>query len=379
MRNIIIDVCFWLYVTEKFTTIEFLLSPNCNLTCKYCYQKNDIPEVQNARDFHSQGGVVASQEIIDKFIKFVTSEGIRFVIFYGGEPLLMWNTIKYIVNEISKIDSLVKFSMVTNGTLLNNNIIDFISKNNFSMVLSLDGNKERQDSMRGGFEKISKWFQILSKMNEKVEINIQAAKIKGLYENAIRYVWSQGLRKINLNMIEDYGWYNSEDVRLFEKEYEKAINGMLNDEGILKDVLRIYNLLKAQSYEKSCGVTDIGLSMDWHGDFYPCVKGYELGKKYSIGNVWSGIDERSEQYVRSAASKAYSSESSGIYQFVEYCPIEIYKKTNTFEGEWNSNYAKMLEVKQMLVGKYYKELHQFVQFHSHDSTVNYDASTDFFW
>ncbi len=366
-------------MNKKFTTIEFLLSPNCNLACKYCYQKNDFPEAPNVRDFHIQAGVVASQEIIDRFIKFVATEGIKFVIFYGGEPLLMWKRIKYIVNEISKRDRFVKFSMVTNGTLLNENIIDFISNNNFSMILSLDGNKERHDAMRGGFERISKWFKILSKMNERVEINIQASKIKDLYENGIRYVWSQGLRKINLNMIEDYDWYNFEDVRLFENEYEKAINGMLKDEGILKDALRIYNLLKASSYEKSCGVTDIGLSMDWHGDFYPCVKGYELGKKYSIGNVWSGIDERSDQYVRNAASKAYFSQSSRIYPFVEYCPIEVYKKTNTFDGEWNSNYAKMLKVKKMLVAKYYKELHQFVQFHRGDSTVNYDASTDFFW
>ena len=344
-------------------SIDILLSPNCNLSCRYCYQRKDVPDNASSKDFHKQKGAAASIELIDKFISFVVQNEVRMVNFYGGEPLLQWPYIEYIVNEISKRNKDARFMTVTNGTLFDENKLNFIEGHNFNIILSLDGAKSRHDKFRGGFTNIQRYLSRLSSLGSRVEVNIQVAEVSGLYEEAIRYVWSQGLRVVNLNLIEDYGWYQCDDLKAFEEEYEKALEGMLREDGIVKDSLKIYADLKEPSFKKQCGITDRGLAMDWHGDFYPCLKGYELGKEYSIGNIDSGVNVEREETARSRAGVGYTSESSQSHPLVAYCPVETFKKHGTFDGLWNEYFCKMMEIKTKLVAKLYYEIHGYLLKH----------------
>ena len=347
-------------------SIDILLSPNCNLKCSYCYQLNDAHDVASSKTFHNQKGVAASAELIKRFVKFVLENEVTLVNFYGGEALLQWPSIKLVVKEITQRSTNVRFMTVTNGTLLNEEKLDFIEQHNFNIILSLDGPKTRHDEYRGGFSNIAKCFSRLADLKSRVEVNIQVGGVRGLYEEAIKYVWSEGLKAINVNIIENYNWYKEEDIESFGREYESALEGMLREEGIVKDALKIYEYLKEPSYKKQCGITDGGLAMDWHGDFYPCIKGYELGKGSAIGNIYSGLNRVLEKDVRSQAGSAYTSGSSRSHPYVAFCPVEVFKKHRTFHGKWNEEFSRMTELKTTLVAKLYYEIHSYLLKHKDD-------------
>jgi len=103
----------------------------CNLRCKYCYVHfgdynvlNPIKEIK--------------EELIPKISDFLSNLGIKEVVFFGGEPLIGINSIRKIIKNLDKRIN-VKYSLVTNGTLINHNIINLIKEYNIKVTVSLDG------------------------------------------------------------------------------------------------------------------------------------------------------------------------------------------------------------------------------------------------
>ena len=121
----------FIQIPYKIDTIFIMLGFACNFNCKYCLQyKNKTHEVITS----------FNEEIID-FIRYQASinEHIR-INFYGGEPLLYIDTIRKIVSSLHNIEN-IHFSLITNGSLLDKDIIDFIFKFllNFSFTLGISG------------------------------------------------------------------------------------------------------------------------------------------------------------------------------------------------------------------------------------------------
>lgn len=113
--------------------LSVFLGFNCNLNCEYCYQKDHRGEYQ---------GAVASPDKIPEFIEKVKSLDVKElanVSFWGGEPLVFWKTIEPLVLELEKLYPRLRFSIVTNGTLLTEDKIDFMKAHRFSVNVSCDG------------------------------------------------------------------------------------------------------------------------------------------------------------------------------------------------------------------------------------------------
>lgn len=138
---------------SAWTKLELAISEKCNLACRYCYCgtcRDEIPD----KGLMSES--VARQAINGLFAVSGRSRDIH-ITFFGGEPLMNKPVLRFAVAYSQRIAALhgkkVTYSMTTNGTLLDDEIITIIKKYNFGLMVSLDGPKELHNSQcptRGG-------------------------------------------------------------------------------------------------------------------------------------------------------------------------------------------------------------------------------------
>ena len=137
-------------VKKRKTVVKALclhIAHDCNLACKYCFAEEG--------EYHGRRALM-SFEVGKKALDFlIANSGNRRnleVDFFGGEPLMNWQVVKDLVaygREQEKLyDKHFRFTVTTNGVLLNDEIQEFINKEMDNVVLSLDGRKEINDQMR---------------------------------------------------------------------------------------------------------------------------------------------------------------------------------------------------------------------------------------
>lgn len=145
---------------------------DCNLKCKYCFAKQG--------DFGGNAELM-SLDVGKKAMDFlVANSGNRRnldIDFFGGEPLMNWEVVKELVKYGRKIEKPagknMRFTITTNGVLLDDEKIDFINEHMHNVVLSLDGRKEINDQMRltindrGSYDTIVPKFQKLVSQRPK--------------------------------------------------------------------------------------------------------------------------------------------------------------------------------------------------------------------
>lgn len=186
-RNIILkedavdDVLHWQnrqIVHPKSQCLNWLLHNNmknlilqvtmdCNLVCKYCIYSDLYNNRQKENAYMSES---IAQKSIDFFLENSKETKELKIGFYGGEPLLAFPLIKKMVSYIlSKTSKEVKFSITTNLTLINSQMAEFFQKNNFSLIVSLDGDKSQNDRYRidkcgnGTYERVEHKLLFLKK------------------------------------------------------------------------------------------------------------------------------------------------------------------------------------------------------------------------
>lgn len=117
----------------QITSLSIFLGYNCNLNCTYCYQK----EHHNGRN-----QVIGSTKMIPQFfekLKALNLKGIRAIQFWGGEPLVFWKTLVEMIPRFQELYPDVKFGIMTNGTLITEDKVDFMKAHNVSCNVSCDG------------------------------------------------------------------------------------------------------------------------------------------------------------------------------------------------------------------------------------------------
>jgi uncharacterized protein len=138
---------------------EIEVTKKCNLRCSYCY----LGEVKDSYDMSEE----SAQHIVDAISNNIMSETTNvFISFWGGEPLLNFKIIRFFIEKLNEIQKAKKaafhYQIITNGTILNAEIMEFTNRNNISIQISLDGTKEFHDACRvkkdgtGSFDDINK-------------------------------------------------------------------------------------------------------------------------------------------------------------------------------------------------------------------------------
>lgn len=181
------------YISEKCERFVLVISQDCNLACKYCYAQQG-----SYGENHSK---LMDFETFKQSIKFLLSKfpkGINKLQFFGGEPLLNVDLIEkgceWVTEYFNELNiEIPMFSIVTNGTIINDKIINLFNKYSMNVTISLDGNKEVNDINRvfktinkSVFEEVKKNIELLNekrKFSLCIEMTIDKANIEQFIEN----------------------------------------------------------------------------------------------------------------------------------------------------------------------------------------------------
>ncbi len=335
----------------EFHNVYFLLTSNCNLQCRYCFQEDG---------YHTSEKTAVTRQVVDAFIAFARQNTFHHVELFGGEPLLYKDMLLYTVRVLREQLPQTSIGLVTNGTLLDEDIMAMLEANPVNVLLSLDGRPERHDSFRGGYERISRWFPRLLATG-RTNVALQAGRVEGLADQ-VAFVWGLGFRNVFINVIQNYGWYSAAELTAFEAEYEKAVQGMLAGKGHLGCAAGLYEMLEKSDVDYRCGITGSGLTCDWRGRFYPCHRAPELGDGFCFGDVYGGIREDDMRRLRAEIYDASRrSASCGQYPLLSFCPVSVHQQHGDFAGEWPEGFCDILMTKIKLVAKYHYEIEAYLK------------------
>ena len=308
-----------------------IITESCNLRCKYCVYSTHYPYIKGYSD------KVMSFDVAKKAIDFymelhekrLESGFLKkpVVTFYGGEALLEFELLKKIVNYCEEKKFAPSYNITTNGTIMNEKIINFLIDNQINVAISFDGNKEQHDrnrvfsNKRGSFEVIFK--NICKLQEEKKKRNYkQALLFLCCYDTYTDMEDVVNFFDKNHDLFEPYSimynkihkyktsYYNYCDNQCKEKKdgyvqdvhinslkrlRNKFTDNLLN--GIKPPValtsvfsnLIIMAIKSKGEFSSSCNACTVGskIAVDPEGLFYVCER---MAQTCSIGDVENGIN-----------------------------------------------------------------------------------------
>lgn len=242
------------YETEDdLLSYVLILTTECNLACSYCYERN----IKNKTTIQN------TELLVEHIINDIEISGIRRVEveFTGGEPLLNIDKIKKIVEELSALSIVdFKFSIVTNGLLINKDILDFLEYYKFNVQISLDGYSRDHNLLRVDkdknptFDIIIKNIIMLLNYTKSVMLSLRI-NLSALNHEKIHNVVYELNEKIPSNLRKDIFVYcDYVDV-------ENDNENFLKDDIIYNKILYLYFLLEKYSYRIPENYISAGLCM----------------------------------------------------------------------------------------------------------------------
>ena len=281
------------------------IAHDCNLACRYCFAEEG--------EYHGRRALM-SFEVGKQALDFlIANSGNRKnleVDFFGGEPLMNWQVVKELVaygREQEKIHNKnFRFTLTTNGVLLNDEIMEFANKEMGNVVLSIDGRKEVHDFMRpfrkgaGSYDLIVPKFQKFAESRNQDKYYVRGTFTRHNLDFAkdVLHLADLGFKQISVEPVvappeADYS-LREEDIPVICEQYDilaqeiirrkKAGNGF-NFFHFMIDLTGGPCVYKRLS---GCGSGTEYLAVTPWGDLYPCHQ-FVGEEKFLMGNVYDGV------------------------------------------------------------------------------------------
>ncbi|MBE6775491.1 MAG: thioether cross-link-forming SCIFF peptide maturase [Ruminococcaceae bacterium] len=281
------------------------IAHTCNLNCSYCFASQG--------KYHGDRAMMSFEVGKQAFDFLIANSGTRKnleVDFFGGEPLMNFDVVKELVAYARSIEKEhgknFRFTLTTNGVLIDDDVIEFANREMSNVVLSLDGRKEVHDRFRVDYNGKGSWEKIVPKFQKLVE----AREGKNYYMRGtfthhnpdfledIKEMLSLGFRELSMEPVvcaeDDPSALTPEDLPVVMKQYEQLAELMLrkHKEG---DGFTFYHYmidLKGGPciYKRisGCGSGTEYMAVTPWGDLYPCHQ-FVGEEKYKLGDVWKGV------------------------------------------------------------------------------------------
>lgn len=277
----------------------------CNLNCSYCFASQG--------KYHGQRALM-SYEVGKQALDFLVanSKGRRNleVDFFGGEPLMNFDVVKRLVAYARSIEKEAgknfRFTLTTNGMLIDDDVIEFANKECSNVVLSLDGRKEIHDKYRVDYAGNGSWEKIVPKFQKLVE----AREGKNYYmrgtfthENPdfledIETMLDLGFTELSMEPVvgpeDEPTTLTKEDMPIVMEQYEKLALLMLERHRAGKPFTFYHYMIDLKGgpcvYKRlsGCGSGTEYMAVTPWGDLYPCHQ--FVGKDdFLLGNVFDGV------------------------------------------------------------------------------------------
>lgn len=278
---------------------------DCNLACKYCFAgKGEYDGPKGLMSFET--GKRALDFLVEKS---GTRKNLE-VDFFGGEPLLNWEVCKKLVEYGRSIEKEhgknFRFTLTTNGVLVNDEVIDFCNREMGNVVLSLDGRKETHDRLRTTCNGKGSYDLIVDKFKKFANARNQADYyMRGTYThyNAdfskdIIHMADLGFKELSIEPVvsdptEPYA-LKENDLPILKEQYEILADEMLrryrNGNGFtfyhyMIDLNSGPCIVKRIS---GCGVGTEYMAVTPSGELYPCHQ-FVGDEKFLLGDIWKGV------------------------------------------------------------------------------------------
>ncbi len=337
---------------------------DCNLSCRYCFAQEG--EYHGERELMSfETGKRALDFLMDNSGNRVNLE----VDFFGGEPLMNWEVVKKLVSYgrscEEKRNKRFRFTLTTNGTLINDEVIEFCNEQMSNVVLSIDGRKEVHDRMRpfrggaGSYEYILPKLKRLadSRKQENYYVRGTFTRYNTDFAKDVLHLAELGFKQISIEPVvapetEDYA-IKKEDLPVILEQYDllaKEMAKRLSDGERFNFFHFLIDLEGGPCIYKrlsGCGSGTEYLAVTPNGDLYPCHQFVGIDG-FCLGNVCEGIVRR-DIVGDFAEVNVYSKEecSSCFARFFcsGGCPANSYN----FNGNLNSAYEIGCEMQRKRV------------------------------
>ena len=283
----------------------------CNLNCSYCF----------ASQGHYHGDrAVMSLEVGKRALDFlIENSGTRRnleVDFFGGEPLMNFDVVKELVAYArvreKECGKNFRFTLTTNGLLINDDVIEFANRECSNVVLSLDGRKEVHDRFRVDYAGNGSWERIVPKFRKLVEAREgKNYYMRGTFTHAnpdfledIKVMLDLGFNELSMEPVvcapDDPSALTEEDLPIVLEQYEKLAELMLERHRAGKPFTFYHYMIDLKGgpciYKRisGCGSGTEYMAVTPWGDLYPCHQ-FVGEEEFKLGNVFDGVDNKAVQ------------------------------------------------------------------------------------
>ena len=277
----------------------------CNLNCAYCFASQG--------KYHGERAVMSfevGKQALDFLIAHSGSRRNLEVDFFGGEPLMNFDVVKQLVayarGREEETGKRFRFTLTTNGMLIDDDVIDFANREMSNVVLSLDGRKEIHDRCRVDYAGNGSWERIVPKFQKLVKA--RGGKnyyMRGTFTHAnpdfledIKTMLDLGFTELSMEPVVcaegDPAALTEEDLPIVLRQYEDLARLMLQREKEGRPFTFYHYMLDLSGgpciYKRisGCGSGTEYMAVTPWGDLYPCHQ-FVGEEAFRLGDVWQGV------------------------------------------------------------------------------------------
>ena len=325
------------------------ISHDCNLRCEYCFAaQGDFGHGRKLMPFE------VGKAAIDFLIKHSANRHNLELDFFGGEPLMNLDVVKKVVEYARSIEKEhnknFRFTMTTNGILLDDDSIDFINREMSNVVLSLDGRKEVNDRLRPTVNKKGSYDIIVPKYQKLVAgrgtkdyyVRGTFTKYNLDFANDVLHISDLGFEQLSVEpVVTDpempYAITESDLPTIFA-EYDRLEKLMEEQKLANKRKFNFFHFMIdlnqgpcAVKRLRGCGCGNEYVAVTPDGDIYPCHQFVGI-EEWKMGDIFSDkIDQKIKDYF--AGIHIYSKENCGNCWARFYCSGGCNANSFIYEGD----------------------------------------------
>ena len=283
----------------------------CNLNCSYCFASQG--------KYHGERAVMSYQvgkQALDFLVAHSGSRRNLEVDFFGGEPLMNFQVVKDLVAYARSIEKQhgknFRFTLTTNGLLIDDEVIEWANRECSNVVLSLDGRKQVHDRFRVDYAGNGSWERIVPKFQKFVQA--RGGKdyyMRGTFTHQnpdfledIRTMLDLGFSELSMEPVvcaaDDPSALTEQDLAVVMQQYEQLAQLMLQRDGQGKPFTFYHYMIDLSGgpcvYKRisGCGSGTEYMAVTPWGDLYPCHQ-FVGEERFKLGNVWDGVTNTETQ------------------------------------------------------------------------------------
>lgn len=281
------------------------IAHTCNLNCSYCFASQG--------KYHGDRAIMSfevGKQALDFLVANSKGRTNLEVDFFGGEPLMNFQVVKDLVAYARSIEKEAgknfRFTLTTNGMLVDDDVIDFANKECSNVVLSLDGRKEIHDKYRVDYSGNGSWETIVPKFQKFVkERGNKNYYMRGTFTHAnpdfledIKVMLDLGFTELSMEPVVgpegDETSLTEKDLPIVLKQYEDLANLMLERHKQGKPFTFYHYMIDLKGgpciYKRisGCGSGTEYMAVTPWGDLYPCHQ-FVGEEKFKLGDIWNGV------------------------------------------------------------------------------------------